>query len=123
MFNNKQDDTTIRKINQSLNLIENNLIIENKQDIGFNEIQKALKNKEDNLDKDSKLKRKFVIDCTSFFKNTCNLCSNPREKESFNLFEISRNYLTVKLNLTYYLKMMDQINNMKTILLFHIKYS
>ena len=117
MFNNKQDDTTIRKINQSFNLIENNVIIENKQDIGFTEIQKALKNKEDNIDKDSALKRKFVIKCAGFFKYTCNLCANPREKEAFNIFDLGRNYLTNKLDLTYYLKMIDQINSMKTILL------
>ena len=104
-------------------MIENNVIIENKQDIGFTEIQKALKNKEDNIGKDSEFKRKFVIDLKGFFKYTCNLCANPREKELFNLFDIGRNYLTKKMDLTYYLKMGDQINNMKTILLFHIKYS
>jgi hypothetical protein len=60
---------------------------------------------------------KFNMDTKSFFKYYCKICLKDKDKDMFNTFEIAKKFLTHKLDLTYYLKMIDHINRMKNLIL------
>ena len=84
-------------------------------DTEMNHIQYAIKNITKKIDHEQS--NEFVIDTIGYIKYTFNLCLNPNEKEFFDIFEIGRNLLTRKLDITKYLKMINQINHLMNLLL------
>ena len=60
---------------------------------------------------------KLIIDNKTFFKYCCNVCRSKDDNEKFNTYEIADSFLIGRLDLTYYLKMIDHINKLKTLIL------
>jgi hypothetical protein len=62
--------------------------------------------------------KKLHMDIKGFFKYYCNFCFlKKNDLENNMLFNLGKKFLTMKLDLIFYLRMMDQINHLKTLLL------
>jgi len=57
------------------------------------------------------------VDTRTFFKFICNCCMSKDDEEMKKVYEFAQAYLTAKLDLTYYLKMIDHINRLKYLIL------
>ena len=59
----------------------------------------------------------FSMDFKSFFEYYCKICINKSENEKFTTFDIAKKFLTLKLDLTHYLKMIDQMDRIKLLIM------
>ena len=80
-----------------------------------NKIESALIKMPDK--KEYEKSNELEIDIKGYFKYTCNLCFIGNESELFDIFDFGRILLTRKLDLTEYLKMIDQLHGLKNIVL------
>ena len=113
----KQNNNSIsvKNVNSFIELIENNRNNDHNAEINLNQIQLAIKNIEPrNIFNE---KNKFEIEISGFFKYVLNCCKKPKDQESFDILNIGKKFLIHKLDLTYFLKMIDQINSLKSLLL------
>ena len=95
---------------------------ESKQDvISLFHIQKKIRSAEE-IDKGSNRVLRsdgggFSMDFKTFFQYYCNICIKNNDYEKFNTFDIAKKFLTLKLDLTHYLKMIDQIDRIKLLIM------
>ena len=97
----------------SVNELSN--VIEPKSELGLYQIQKAVKELE--VKHVNSSANKFEVDNMTFFKYCCTVCQTKEDVEKFNTFEIANTFLIGRLDLTYYLTMVDHINKIKTLIL------
>ena len=103
------------KSSKFVSIRESSNIIEPKLELGLHHIQKAVKEYE--VNHANIQPNKFVIDSTTFFKYCCKVCQTKEDKVKFNTYEIANSFLTGRLDLNYYMTMIDHINKLKTLIL------
>ena len=103
------------KSSKFVSIRESSNIIEPKLELGLDHIQKAVKEYE--VNHANIQPNKFVIDSTTFFKYCCKVCQTKEDKVKFNTYEIANSFLTGRLDLNYYMTMIDHINKLKTLIL------
>ena len=99
-----------------IDLIDNNIpTVKVKPEIDLNQIKLAIQNigSRDIFNQNNNYK----IEISGFFKYICNCCINHKDKESFDILDVGKKFIVGKLDLMYYLKMIDQINSIKSLLL------
>jgi hypothetical protein len=103
----------------NLNVTEKNVFPESKQEIiSIVQVQQKVRLEEArNNEYLRNHKNKFMNTIRSFFKYYLNICLTERDKEMFSTYDIAKKFLTGKLDLTYYLKMIDHMNRLKSLLL------
>ena len=126
MFDKKIEDD-LKKKSGVINLSENNLdLAESKQDIiSLFHIKKQINNPKLYDKKKENMKmlgiesdtNKLKMEIKSFFKYFCKVCITNKEKEQFNAYETAKKLITSKLDLTHYLRMIDQMNRIKSLIL------
>ena len=120
----KQNEEQNSKISKKssfklIDLIESNrpvvVVEEEKQENDLNKLKIAIKNTEtrDIFKNNTKLEIEFV----GFFKSICNCCKNQKDRESFDILEIGKKFIVDKLDLMYFLKIIEQLNGVKSLLL------
>ena len=113
----KQNNSSINVKNLSniIEMIEINRNNDQNAEVKINQIQLAIKNIEPRNNFNEK--DKFEIEITGFFKYICNCCINQQDKELFDYLNLGKKFIINKLDLSYFLKMIDQINSLKSLLL------
>ena len=59
----------------------------------------------------------MFINNRTFIKYCCKVCLTNEDKEKFNTYEIAKRFIIGRLDMTYYLKMIDLINKIKLLIL------
>ena len=107
--------STQKKINNYVSINEVKNAIEPKSELDLFQIQKVVKDLEEKNEHSND--NKIIIDNKTLFKFCCKVCRTKDDKEKFNTYEIANTFLIGRLDLTYYLKMIDHINKLKTLIL------
>ena len=111
----KQNNNSNTSRNNIIKFIDSFKKVEENPEIDLNQIKLAIKNIGSRVifNKNDK----FEIEISGFFKYICNCFINPKDRESFDILDIGKKFIVGKLDLMYYLKMIDQINSIKSLLL------
>jgi hypothetical protein len=115
--NNHPDNSSLSKINNYVSPNTKNSRGSDKEAPDLDIIKKAVIRYEER-DIDSNFKNKLNMDFRGFFKYFCKCCClNNTDQENNKILDLGKKFLTLKLDLTYYLKMTDQVNRLKMLLL------
>ena len=111
----KQNNNSNTSRNNIIKFIDSFKKVEENPEIDLNQIKLAIKNIGSRVifNKNDK----FEIEISGFFKYICNCFINPKDRESFDILDIGKKFIVGKLDLMYYLKMIDQINSLKLLLI------